>query len=68
MNMVAQIGGLAGSVLYGYIVDRSGSYDAPFVPMAAVLFIGATLWLRVDASEKIGEDAPLVPVPVPRPA
>jgi ACS family D-galactonate transporter-like MFS transporter len=62
MNMIAQVGGLAGSVLYGYIVDRSGSYDAPFVPMAALLFIGAMLWLRVDASEKIGVVAPLVPV------
>ena len=35
MNTAAQVGGLAGRVLYGYIVDRSGSYDAPFVPMAA---------------------------------
>lgn len=54
MNTVAQLGGLVGSVLYGYIVDRSGSYDAPFVPMAAVLFIGALLWLKVDASENVG--------------
>ena len=64
MNMIAQVGGLAGSVLYGYIVDRSGSYNAPFVPMAALLFIGAMLWLRVDASVKVGDSgAPLVPVP-----
>jgi MFS transporter, ACS family, glucarate transporter len=54
MNTVAQVGGLLGSVLYGYIVDRSGSYNAPFVPMAALLFIGALLWLKVDASENIG--------------
>jgi len=60
MNMIAQVGGLTGSVLYGYIVDRSGSYDAPFVPMAALLCIGALLWLRVDASEKIGGVAPSV--------
>ena len=43
MNMVAQIGGLAGSVLYGYIVERTGSYDAPFIPMAALLLIGAVV-------------------------
>jgi MFS transporter, ACS family, glucarate transporter len=54
MNMVAQIGGLAGSVMYGYIVDRSGSYDAPFVPMAVVLLVGSGLWLKVDASENVG--------------
>jgi MFS transporter, ACS family, glucarate transporter len=58
MNTVAQVGGLVGSVLYGYIVTRTGSYDAPFIPMAVVLCIGAALWLMVDASEKIGEDAP----------
>ena len=63
MNMAAQVGGLAGSVLYGYIVDRSGSYDAPFVPMAVLLSIGALLWLRIDASAKIG-DIPATFVPV----
>jgi ACS family glucarate transporter-like MFS transporter len=55
MNMVAQMGGLLGSVLYGYIVNRSGSYDAPFVPMAAILLLGALLWLKVDASETVGD-------------
>jgi MFS family permease len=60
MNMVAQLGGLLGSVLYGYIVERSGSYDAPFVPMAVLLFIGAMLWLRVDASEKVGDIGELI--------
>jgi ACS family glucarate transporter-like MFS transporter len=34
MNCVAQVGGFIGSVGYGYIVERTGSYDAPFVPMA----------------------------------
>lgn len=53
MNTVAQIGGLVGSVLYGYIVDRSGSYDAPFVPMAVLLSLGAVLWLKVDASRQL---------------
>ena len=66
MNMCAQVGGLTGSVLYGYIVDRTGSYDAPFVPMAALLFIGAILWSRVDASAKVGDiRAPLVPILAP---
>ena len=27
---------------------RSGSYDAPFVPMAVVLSVGALLWLKVE--------------------
>jgi sugar phosphate permease len=53
MNMSAQVGGLAGSILYGYIVDRTGSYDAPFIPMTVLLLVGATLWLNVDASREI---------------
>ena len=54
MNMMAQVGGLAGSVLYGYIVDRTGSYDAPFIPMTVLLLVGAALWVNVDASLELG--------------
>ena len=54
MNTIAQVGGLAGSVLYGYIVDRTGSYDAPFIPMTVLLLIGAVLWVNVDASRELG--------------
>jgi ACS family glucarate transporter-like MFS transporter len=57
MNTASQVGGLVGSVAYGYIVERFGSYNAPFVPMAALLFLGALLWLRIDASQEL-HDAP----------
>ena len=60
MNTSAQVGGLVGSVAYGYIVDRSGSYDAPFIPMAGLLLVGALLWVKVDASRELGETAPAV--------
>jgi sugar phosphate permease len=53
MNTIAQVGGLTGSVLYGYIVERTGSYDAPFIPMAALLLVGAALWVKVDASREV---------------
>jgi predicted MFS family arabinose efflux permease len=49
-NSASQLGGLLGSVVYGYIVERFGSYNAPFVPMIALLFLGSLLWLRIDAS------------------
>ena len=58
MNTIAQVGGLAGSVLYGYIVDRTGSYDAPFIPMTVLLLLGAALWVNVDASREIDCDSP----------
>ncbi len=53
MNTAAQIGGLLSSVAYGYIVEGYASYDAPFVPMAVLLGLGALLWLKVDASQVI---------------
>jgi MFS family permease len=53
MNTSASLGGLVSSIAYGYIVDRFQSYDAPFVPMAAVLLIGTLLWFKVDASSQI---------------
>jgi MFS family permease len=50
MNTSAQVGGFVSSIAYGYIVERFHSYDAPFVPMALALFLGALFWCRVDAS------------------
>ena len=64
MNTVAQAGGLVGSVAYGYIVDHFGNYDAPFVPMALLLFVGALLWLWVDASKQISAQGALIAQPV----
>jgi ACS family glucarate transporter-like MFS transporter len=59
MNTSAQVGGLIGSIAYGYIVARFDSYDAPFVPMAALLLVGTVLWLRVDASEEVDPESAL---------
>ena len=56
MNTAAQLGGLVGSVAYGYIVERFKSYNAPFVPMAVLLFLGALLWLRIDASQELSAE------------
>jgi predicted MFS family arabinose efflux permease len=53
MNTVAQLGGLVGSIAYGYIVEHFRNYNAPFVPMAVLLFLGALLWLRIDASQEL---------------
>jgi ACS family glucarate transporter-like MFS transporter len=53
MNTSAQVGGLFSSIAYGYIVEQFGSYDAPFVPMAVLLFLGALLWCKIDASREV---------------
>jgi MFS family permease len=46
MNTAAQLGSLGSSVAFGYLVSRFGSYDVPFIPMAALLAAGAFYGLR----------------------
>lgn len=65
MNTSAQVGALLASVAYGYIVERFRSYDAPFVPMAALLFLGALLWFKIDASRELSTEPVAAGVPVP---
>ncbi len=64
MNTSSQVGGLLSSVAYGYIVSHFGSYDAPFVPMAALLFLGSLLWFKIDASEKLTAELEALPAPL----
>jgi predicted MFS family arabinose efflux permease len=60
-NTVCQVGGLIGAVAYGYIVKSFGSYDAPFVPMAALLLLGAVLWWNIDASAELATASQATP-------
>lgn len=53
MNTAAQVGGFLSSILFGYLVDRFGNYNVPFIPMAALLFIGCWLWLKVDPTQRL---------------
>ena len=62
MNTSSQIGSLVASVMFGYLVDRYGSYDLPFIPMAALLLTGAWLWIKVDPTRKL---IPAVPAAAP---
>jgi MFS family permease len=53
MNTAAQFGGLVSAVAFGYLVNHFGSYDAPFIPMVALLLAGWLLWLKIDASQAL---------------
>ena len=64
MNTSAQVGGLLSTVAYGYLVDRFRSYDAPFVPMAALLLVGAILWFKIDASRELSTESFATPAQV----
>lgn len=41
------------SRLFGTIVGRSGNYDLPFIPMIALLCVGALLWMQVDPTREL---------------
>jgi ACS family glucarate transporter-like MFS transporter len=53
MNTAAQIGSFLSSLVFGYLVGRYGNYNLPFIPMAALLAIGAWLWLKVDPAQQL---------------
>ncbi len=55
MNTASQIGSFVSSLVFGYLVAHTGSYDAPFIPMAVLLLLGAWLWIKIDPAE------PLIP-------
>jgi ACS family glucarate transporter-like MFS transporter len=53
MNTAAAVGGLVSSLIFGYLVQSTGSYDAVLLSMAGMLIFGAGLWLRTDATETL---------------
>jgi MFS family permease len=57
MNSAGQFGGFVCSVLFGYLVQASGSYDAPLYVIAFMVLSSAALFTRLDPTR------PLVPAP-----
>src|SRR5262249_38186775 len=55
MNSAGQFGGFACSVLFGYVVQATGSYDAPLYVIAAMVLTSALLFTRLDPTR------PLIP-------
>ena len=53
MNTAAAFGGLVSSGIFGYLVERTGNYDAVLCSMAAALIVGAFLWFFIDAGEPL---------------
>jgi MFS family permease len=56
MNMAGQLGSFLSSVAFGYAVEYFGSYNAPLVPMAALLFVSAGFFLIIDPEDKLVDD------------
>jgi MFS transporter, ACS family, glucarate transporter len=60
MNTAAQVGSFVSSLMFGYLVDHYGNYDAPFIPMAGLLLIGAWLWVKVNPAKQLVSEAKVV--------
>lgn len=53
MNTAGQGGGFVSTVLFGYIVRATGSYQAPLFLIAGSLAAGATLFSRIDPARPL---------------
>jgi ACS family glucarate transporter-like MFS transporter len=53
MNTAAQSGAFLCSIVFGYLVKVSGSYEIPLIPMVLMLVLSALLWLRIDPTEQL---------------
>ena len=55
MNTAANLASSLAAIVFGYLVAYTGSYTAPFIPMLALLCVGALFWLKLDPSREIFE-------------
>jgi len=55
MNMAGQAGGFSGSVVFGYVVGATGSYDVPLLFLAGLTGLAALSWLKIDPTRPLLE-------------
>ena len=55
MNTAGQVGYATSSLVFGYLVKMFGNFNAPLLPMAALLLIGVVLWWHVDVASETPE-------------
>jgi MFS family permease len=53
MNTAANAASALSAVVFGYLVGYFGNYNTPFIPMVALLSLGALLWLQVDPTREL---------------
>lgn len=62
MNTASQVGSFLSSLAFGYLVGHFGSYNLPFIPMAALLVVGAWMWLQIDPAQQLSPLTLMSPV------
>jgi MFS family permease len=56
MNTAGQLGGFVCSVLFGYVVTATGSYQVPVWGVAAMVMVAAFLFSRIDPTRRLIEE------------
>jgi len=58
MNTACSFATGASSIAFGYFVGHFHNYNMPFVPMVALLCLGALLWWQVDPTRELFPEVP----------
>jgi hypothetical protein len=58
MNSAGQAAGYVFTVLYGYLVEWTGSYDVPLLFLAPNLLVSAVLFALIDPTRPLVPDDP----------
>lgn len=53
MNTAGQLGGFVCSVLFGYVVQATGSYQTPVWVIAGMVLVSAALFTRIDPTRSL---------------
>ena len=56
MNTAGNLGGWVGAIVFGYVVQLTGSYNAPLRLIAAMVLVAAVLFSRVDCTAGLNAD------------
>lgn len=62
MNTAGQLGGFVCSVLFGYVVKATGSYNVPVWGVAAMVLIAAALFTRIDPTKSVVDEPVVMPI------
>lgn len=56
MNTLGNIGGFLTSIVFGYVVEASGNYDLPMIPIFVMSLISAIAFFKIDSNRPLFED------------
>jgi ACS family D-galactonate transporter-like MFS transporter len=63
MNTGFGVAGMISPVVFGWLVQRTGSYEVPFRISALLLAVGVVASLFIDPNRKLGEPTPTTTAP-----